>query len=77
MASVFPPFDPDAALRGEAREAAMLSYRAAVAELVECSVRDMFAACCRLPEGKDLGIGDAVPIIEDALQVAVDQMTHR
>jgi hypothetical protein len=68
MANIVPLFDPDAPLRGKAREAAVVGYRATVEELVERSMHELFTACCRLPEGQDLGINDALPIIEAAMQ---------
>jgi hypothetical protein len=39
-------------------------------------MNDTFTACFHLPEGKDLGTNDAVPIIEAAIQTATGRFSR-
>jgi hypothetical protein len=68
MDNVVALFDPDAPLRGKAREVAMVSFRAAVEALAGRLIDDAFNACCRLPEGNDLDFKDAITIVLDTCQ---------
>jgi hypothetical protein len=72
--NVVPLFDPDAPLRGRAREAAMVSYRAAVKALAGRLISDAFTACSRLPEGQDLDFRDAVRIVVDTCQHELERL---
>ena len=73
MDNVVPLFDPDAPLRGKARDNALEHYREGVAELAHKAVFEALAESVKIPGAGDLGIRDALPALYDAFRAVIDR----
>jgi hypothetical protein len=73
VGNVVPLFDPDAPLRGKARDKALEHYREAVAAIAHKAVYDALAESSEVPGAGDLGIDDVLPALYDAFRAVVDR----
>jgi hypothetical protein len=73
MDNVIPLFDPDAPLRGKAREQALERYREGVVEIVAKAVGTALGESCNIQGCANLSLRDVIPELHNAFRAAIDR----